>query len=323
MFQSNDSFDVALVKIQMTGGLNRPYVSFVHLIKMASVTHQGEVFTSDVKINLPSCVPNTNKYPPRLKSGRIYDEIFVISQRSGNFLFHKMMENMPRLATFIHFLRRYPNIRIHTMSQNAHTASLFRALRLDPKRIVTGTVHGKLVYLPQSTVCLYPLVNEGKLLAQEYLTYITKNLTGDKTWNSVILIKRTIRRPFNQQLQIENIVRDLSMAFGYRYELFSDDPPQSVEETMLTFYRARVIVAPHGAGLANMLFCRPGTRIIEVACSDRPMCFLTSAYQLSHRYFGIPAEGDGCVQNGINVNVSLIASALERFLTEIKFENTY
>jgi hypothetical protein len=29
------------------------------------------------------------------------------------------------------------------------------------------------------------------------------------------------------------------------------------------FRHARVIVAPHGAGLANLIFCRPGTRVVE------------------------------------------------------------
>ena len=285
---------------------------------MASVTYQGEVYTSDVKVVLPACATNTKKNPPRFEKTRVFEEIFVTSQSSGQLYFHKMMENIPRLMTYLPFLRQHPSVRIHVMVQNSHTDGLFRALRLDPERIVTGTVHGKLVYLPQSTACVHPLVNEGKILAQEYLSYIAKNLTGDKAWDSVLLIKRTKKRPFNQQLQIENVVRNLSMAFGFHYELFSDDPPQSVEETMLTFYRARVIVAPHGAGLANMLFCRPGTNIIEVACSDRSMCFLSAAYQLGHKYFGIPAEGDGCVKHGINVNVSYIAIVLERFLTEIR-----
>ena len=304
----------------MTGGLNRPYLSFIHLVRAATVSHQGEVYSSDVKFFLPACATNVRRVPPRLNATRIFDEVFVASQSSGQSYFHKMMENMPRMMTYLSFLRQHPNVRIHMMSNNSHTFGLFRALRLDPDRIVTGDVHGKLVYLPQSTACQHPPMNEGKILAQEYQTYIVKNLTGDKSWNSVVLIKRTAKRPFNQQLQIEQVVGNLSTIFGFRYELFSDNPPQSVEETMLTFYRARVIVAPHGAGLSNTLFSRPGTRVIEVACSDRPMCFLIAAYQLSHRYFGIPAEGGNCTKHGIDVDVSHIGSVLKRFLTEIKSE---
>jgi capsular polysaccharide biosynthesis protein len=36
------------------------------------------------------------------------------------------------------------------------------------------------------------------------------------------------------------------------------------EEQIAACRRARVVVAPHGAGLANLVFCGPGTRVIEL-----------------------------------------------------------
>lgn len=38
----------------------------------------------------------------------------------------------------------------------------------------------------------------------------------------------------------------------------------NVAEQRACFARAAVIVAPHGAGLTNLVFCRPGTRVIEI-----------------------------------------------------------
>ncbi len=35
-------------------------------------------------------------------------------------------------------------------------------------------------------------------------------------------------------------------------------------EQIAVFRRARVVVAPHGAGLANLAFCAPGTRVVEL-----------------------------------------------------------
>ena len=303
----------------MSGGLNKPYVSFIHLIKMASVTFQGEVYTSDVKIYLPSCITNVSPYPPYFDPTKVFDEIFVISQSLGLMYFHKMMENIPRMMPYLSFLRQNPQIRIHTMFQDSHTDGLFRALRLDPRRIVTGMTHGKLVYLPQSTGCQQPMMNDLQILSREYQSYISMHVIGNKTWNSVLLIKRTQTRQFNQQSDIENIVHELSTFYGFRYELFSDDPPMTIEETMSMFFRARVIVAPHGAGLSNTLFCRPNTRIIEVACAEKPMCFLVAAYQLGHRYFGIPAKlNSDCTKYGIDVNITDIQTVLKRFLVEIR-----
>jgi capsular polysaccharide biosynthesis protein len=38
----------------------------------------------------------------------------------------------------------------------------------------------------------------------------------------------------------------------------------SFEEQVRLFNSAKIIVSPHGAGLANLVFCQPGTKIIEV-----------------------------------------------------------
>ena len=38
----------------------------------------------------------------------------------------------------------------------------------------------------------------------------------------------------------------------------------SVAEQVELFVYADVVVAPHGAGLTNLLFCREGTRIVEI-----------------------------------------------------------
>ncbi|MEM7190114.1 MAG: glycosyltransferase family 61 protein [Pseudomonadota bacterium] len=45
-------------------------------------------------------------------------------------------------------------------------------------------------------------------------------------------------------------------------KVYSED--LSFREQLNTFHHADVIVAQHGAGLANAVFCKPGTRVIEV-----------------------------------------------------------
>ena len=313
--QAGDTFDAALFTSQLIGGLDRPLTtSFIHIIRAATITKAGDVFTSNVKIILPACKVDLSTQPPNFNKKNIIDEVFTIAQNWGGEYFHGMMENMPRLALFLPFLRQHPNIRIHVARRNRHFDTLFRVLGLDPNRMIIGKVHGKLVYLPQPSVCHFPLISEGQMLAYEYQKYITTNMTGNKNWDSVVLIKRTKKRRLIQQSQIETLVRQLADSYGYRYVLFSDNPTPSTEETMLIFYRARFVIAPHGAGLSNVLFSRPGTYILEIACGDRPMCFLTTAYQLGHRYFGLPANGS-CA-NGVNVNIEYVETVLNRTLAE-------
>ena len=42
----------------------------------------------------------------------------------------------------------------------------------------------------------------------------------------------------------------------------------SLQKQWLTAYHADIIVAPHGAGLTNILFCRPSTILVELLPED-------------------------------------------------------
>jgi len=45
------------------------------------------------------------------------------------------------------------------------------------------------------------------------------------------------------------------------------------------FQRAECVIGPHGAGLTNLVFCRPGVQVIEVGTPYRPWaCF----YEIAH-----------------------------------------
>jgi capsular polysaccharide biosynthesis protein len=39
-------------------------------------------------------------------------------------------------------------------------------------------------------------------------------------------------------------------------------------EQIAIFQEAKEVVAPHGAGLANLVFCAPGTRVVELFARD-------------------------------------------------------
>ena len=50
-------------------------------------------------------------------------------------------------------------------------------------------------------------------------------------------------------------------------------------EQIAVFSRAECVVGPHGAGLTNLTFCRPGTKVVEIGTPYRPWaCF----YEIAH-----------------------------------------
>lgn len=89
-------------------------------------------------------------------------------------------------------------------------------------------------------------------------------------------------------------------------------------EQIAAFRRAKVIVAPHGAGLANLVFCAPGTRVVE--CFNRSYvhgCFwrLAALCGLDYRPVvppGLEPLGQATLANrrAIHVDVAQVRAAL-------------
>jgi hypothetical protein len=66
-------------------------------------------------------------------------------------------------------------------------------------------------------------------------------------------------------------------------------------EQIATFQSATLIVGPHGAGLTNIAFCRPGTFVYELVPQQYVnVCFRNLAFLGSLRYWAdeFPSEGD-------------------------------
>lgn len=83
-----------------------------------------------------------------------------------------------------------------------------------------------------------------------------------------------ISRSGRRRVQNEAEVRELLQQFGFE---IVEDIARSVDEQIRLFSEASVVVGPHGGGLTNLLWCNPGTKVIE---------FFNSAYA-SHYYYYI------------------------------------
>ncbi len=78
---------------------------------------------------------------------------------------------------------------------------------------------------------------------------------------------------------------DLLSSFGIESIVLEDYP---LTEQIQIFKNAELVVAVHGAGLTNILFCRPDTKIIEILpplCATPAFFKIAIANDLQYRYF--------------------------------------
>ena len=284
-----------------------PHVLYLHIAEDAVITSVGDIFSGSLKIVPYSCSHDlTPSKPDGYDHMPIYTEVFIMTGHWGTAHFHKSIELLPRIAPYLAFLIKYQDIMIQVSEPDGRTATILNILGITRDRLVTGTIRTKIAYMPQATPCGFAQVQELQILSRLYrdhIKHITKNVTGAK---SLVMVHRSGQRRLTNALHVELLVRKLAVEYGLNFHLYHDQQLPSLEDTMIMFNQAAVVVAPHGAGGSNLLFCQPGTFVVEAVC-NRPhvnLCFQRVAHVLGLRYHAIPSD-EGC-EDHINVNSKLI-----------------
>jgi capsular polysaccharide biosynthesis protein len=88
------------------------------------------------------------------------------------------------------------------------------------------------------------------------------------------------------------------------------------------FPRARGVIGPHGAGLANILWCRPGTPVLEmVPAAPFLMQYRNLCLGLGHPYRRLTAEPEGTAGAGdMNSDFQIDAPSLVQALREFRIK---
>ncbi len=123
------------------------------------------------------------------------------------------------------------------------------------QRVVSATRHGHWVC---ETLVIPPVVTVGEQTVGTLQAFAFGQKLPMSGWGEKLYITRenaVRRRVSNEgelwaQLEARGFVKLNLEAMSWR-------------EQVAAFAAARVVVAPHGAGLANVVFCREGTRVVE------------------------------------------------------------
>lgn len=152
--------------------------------------------------------------------------------------------------------------------------------------------------MPLGTRCGSANILNTQLVSMYYRKTISQ--TSKAVHRNLILLQRSGSRSFTHHNQMLQMLRLIGMKYDTRINVFSDRARPLFSTGVRMFSDASIIVGPHGAGLSNLIFAKPGTVVIESVCTkpeqDKPnICFANLAFLLGHIYYGILPSG-GCGQ---------------------------
>lgn len=290
-----------------------PHVFYVHLLQDAVVNTVGDVISGDLKLVPYTCShDNLPTVPAEYPQRPVYRELFVMTQYWGTSFFHKIVEVMPRVAPYVDLLRANPTIQIHAPEDRSQVSEMLQMLGIDPVRVVTGVTRAKLAYLPQGTPCGFPDARSIQLLSKLLREHVRSRRQAPR--NRLVYVRRSGLRRFAVDAPIEFVLRAVAERHRLNFTVFGDRPTPPLSSAAELFNSAVAVVGPHGAGLSNVVFCEPGTALVEGVCNEPHvnMCYQMTAHMLGLRYHAIPSRG-GC-ERVVDITASDVETSVETYV---------
>ncbi|CAM9445961.1 unnamed protein product [Ectocarpus fasciculatus] len=232
--------------------------------------------------------------PANLQS---YDKVFVMAQRWSPNYYHFTAEHLPRITLALDILLENPEIMIsmhfyqHDRLHHEISAvqdvemQMLEILGINRTRVafVNRAMHAQLAIVPTSSNCGDPDPNMVNILRNRFLQGLFPTTNGVPPAPPrpvmVLVVRDTLRGLANN----EEVKEALKINFP-SFDLVEFLGTGSAQDQLETFANAAMIIAPHGAGLVNMIVAPLHTPVLEIAPLSCPPCFLRLALKLHHVY---------------------------------------
>ncbi|MGB7893916.1 MAG: glycosyltransferase 61 family protein, partial [Microcoleus sp.] len=262
-----------------------PQENYWLICKAIAVITPDNYLLADVSRDYPGFLPGCEKHDVRKHSvfqlesfpglKQIDGSVAVLSGLSGNVYFHWMVDVLPRIELLRLSGRDWAEIDWFLVNSCQHQfqRESLRILGIPEEKVLESDrlphIQATELIVPSFAGYLgWPSGWAMDFLRREFL----KGIVPSSSYPKRIYISRSkarYRRVLNEEYVVEVLEK-----FGFVSIL-----PESLSlaEQIAHFYHAEVIVAAHGSGLTNTIFCRQGTKVIE----------LVSPHYISHYYWGI------------------------------------
>ncbi|CAM9867121.1 unnamed protein product [Pylaiella littoralis] len=234
------------------------------------------------------------------KNARSYEKVFVMTQYWGDGYFHFLIEDLPRITLMLDILREDLDIGIAVCAPSPnhkkrmeYMEQLLELLGFDKSRLIfiQKEIHADLAILPSSTPCGRPNTQLTNMLRHSLLQAIYPSTGGIPPATSrpvMVLVVRLTGRGLKNNSQVRNALEHEFPS----YDVVEFSGTRSIRTQLETFATASIIVAPHGAGLSNMIVSPLHTPVLEIGPVECSSCYLHLAMKLQHIYARHPASSE-------------------------------
>jgi len=242
---------------------------------------------------------------------KIKGKIFNLCQGgSGNNYFHFMFDILPK----IYLLKSEINLNsldfFYLNEPKSWQIKILNKLGI-PKKKLLSSKKNKHILADEVYAVDHPWYSHG--IVQYSLNKIPKWIVqynrkqflneNKKTYNNKIFLDRSDSE-YNH-CQIKNLNNMLGFAKKKKLKIYKPEK-LSFKKQIYLFNNSSIICGAHGAAFTNIIFCRPGTKIIEIIPKDHPnkKCERISKI-LKLRYYRVQTEPDNTDKNfpfKININ---------------------
>ena len=246
---------------------------------------------------------------PRRIRGSVAVLAAGLSQRN---YYHWVAESLPRLR-LLEAAGVAPDYYYLPVRYAFHRQSL-EALGIAPQRFICA---GKYSHIQADT--LYACTRPRMEVAPQNAAYLYRLLAGqpwsltESTTRRNIYIARKPRDPRNivNEGELLAALKPWNFTKHYLEDL-------SVREQIQLFQQADFVIGPHGAGLVNTVFCRPGTCVIEIGTPVRPSAlFYYIAHHRGLRYCNFYGQAVHCKRDESHIRVlaAELAASVDEMLS--------
>jgi Glycosyltransferase 61 len=283
---------------------------------------------------------------------QVLESVILITAVWSTAFYHATVENLPRLLMLLDFIEANPEVIViacqhtDTEGEGGVMYAFAKAWGLESRMMFLApeaVIYANLLYIPEPTHCgeLNPLI---ALTAQSAIRQKIESLdpmttplpthgkvpaetapTGEESDDWIVVIRRRGGRSIrNHDFMMTALLATSPKERWYIFDEGNLDgkfPPAGMSQWRV-FSRAKIVIAPHGAGLANILACAPGTHILEFLGegSDCNLCYLSLAMSLNMNYH--PLFMNAIANGNYEVDVPRVVSVVREVLQLIESTDT-